>query len=142
MDSDGVLNHTETLQMLNVLLYVAKENRNSTIYKDLTKQEALKDLVNFTTLKGGCQQIKVMNESCCFLVVVHNIFFIFYILQDSQQLADLNVTLTAEDFMMWNVESSLKLLQPFLDLIFEVCHIVFGLWPQCRHMEHDIGNQF
>ena len=51
----------------------------------------------------------------------------------------MNVTLTAEDFMMWNVESNLKLLQPFLDLIFEVCHIVFGLWPQCRHMEFDIG---
>lgn len=41
--------------------------------------------------------------------------------------------------MMWNVKSSLKLLQPFLDLIFELCHIVFGLWPQCRHMEYDIG---
>lgn len=42
--------------------------------------------------------------------------------------------------MMWSVESSLKIVQPFLDLIFEVCHIVFGLWPQCRHMEYDIGN--
>lgn len=75
MDSDGVLNHTETLQMLNVLLYVAKENRNSTIYKDLTKQEALKDLVNFTTLKGGCQQIKVMNESC--LLVSLSLYFLY-----------------------------------------------------------------
>ncbi|XP_061391651.1 ubiquitin carboxyl-terminal hydrolase 32 [Musca vetustissima] len=112
VDSDGVLNHAETLQMINVLLYVAKENRNVNMYKDITKQEALRDIVNFTSSQ---------KES-----------------GDSQQLANLTITLTAEDFMMWNVESSLKLLQPFLDLIFEVCHIVFGLWPQCRHMEHDI----
>ncbi|XP_075159626.1 ubiquitin specific protease 32 isoform X2 [Haematobia irritans] len=113
VDSDGVLNHSETLQMLNVLLYVAKENRNANIYKDLTKQEALKDLANFTTKKTNSK--------------------------DNQSLElDMDITLTAEDFMMWNVDSSLKLLQPFLDLIFEVCHIVFGLWPQCRHMEHDI----
>ncbi|XP_059216867.1 ubiquitin carboxyl-terminal hydrolase 32 isoform X1 [Stomoxys calcitrans] len=114
VDSDGVLNHTETLQMLNVLLYVAKENRNANHYKDLTKQEALKDLANFTTKKSSSQ------------------------LKDDSQLTDMDITLTAEDFMMWNVDSNLKLLQPFLDLIFEVCHVVFGLWPQCRHMEHDI----
>ncbi|XP_073841699.1 ubiquitin specific protease 32 isoform X2 [Musca autumnalis] len=118
VDSDGVLNHAETLQMINVLLYVAKENRNVNMYKDITKQEALRDIVNFTNQKeGGGVAPQTM---------------------DSQQLADLSITLTAEDFMMWNVESNLKLLQPFLDLIFEVCHIVFGLWPQCRHMEHDI----
>lgn len=42
--------------MINVLLFVAKENRNANMYKDLTKQEALKDIVNFTTLKGGQNQ--------------------------------------------------------------------------------------
>ncbi|XP_065362386.1 ubiquitin carboxyl-terminal hydrolase 32 isoform X2 [Calliphora vicina] len=115
VDRDGILNHFETLQMINVLLFVAKENRNANMYKDITKHEALKDIVNFTTLKGGQNQK-----------------------MDSLTLEDLNVNLRAEDFMMWNVKSNLKLLQPFLDLIFEVCHIVFGLWPQCRHMEYDI----
>ncbi|XP_058975366.1 ubiquitin carboxyl-terminal hydrolase 32 isoform X3 [Musca domestica] len=117
VDSDGVLSHSETLQMINVLLYVAKENRNVDMYKDITKQEALRDIVNFTNQKGG--GTAGVNDN-------------------KMMLADMTITLTAEDFMMWNVESSLKLLQPFLDLIFEVCHIVFGLWPQCRHMEHDI----
>ncbi|XP_046807837.1 ubiquitin carboxyl-terminal hydrolase 32 isoform X1 [Lucilia cuprina] len=115
VDRDGILNHFETLQMINVLLFVAKENRNANMYKDITKQEALKDIVNFTTLKSVDNQY-----------------------MDSLTLENLNVNLRAEDFMMWNVKSSLKLLQPFLDLIFEVCHIVFGLWPQCRHMEYDI----
>lgn len=46
--------------MINVLLFVAKENRNANIYKDLTKQEALKDIVNFTTLKDGHNQ-KMVN---------------------------------------------------------------------------------
>ncbi|KAM7355200.1 ubiquitin specific protease 32 isoform 3-T3 [Cochliomyia hominivorax] len=115
VDRDGILNHFETLQMINVLLFVAKENRNANMYKDLTKQEALKDIVNFTNLKSEQNQ---------------NV--------DSISLEKLNVNLRAEDFMMWNIKSNLKLLQPFLDLIFEVCHIVFGLWPQCKHMEYDI----
>lgn len=41
--------------------------------------------------------------------------------------------------MMWSVQNSLNLMQPFLDLLFEVCHIVLGLRPQCRHLEYDIG---
>lgn len=48
-------------------------------------------------------------------------------------------SLAQEDFMMWSVQSSLNLVQPFMDLLFEVCHIVLGLRPQCRHMEYDIG---
>lgn len=50
-------------------------------------------------------------------------------------------SLAQEDFMMWSVHSPLNLVQPFMDLLFEVCHIVLGLRPQCRHMEHDIGNR-
>ncbi len=39
---------------------------------------------------------------------------------------------------MWSVQCSLNLVQPFLDLLFEVCHIVLGLRPQCTHLEYDI----
>lgn len=41
--------------------------------------------------------------------------------------------------MMWSVQSQLNLVQPFLDLLFEVCHIVLGLRPQCKHLESNIG---
>jgi len=47
-----------------------------------------------------------------------------------------------EDFLMWSVESVSNLVQPFLDLLFEVCHIVLGLRPQCRHVEHEIGEKY
>lgn len=60
-------------------------------------------------------------------------------MSSDQSNTEKSISLTQEDFMMWNVESSLNLVQPFLDLTFEVCHIVFGLSPQCKHMEYDIG---
>lgn len=43
--------------------------------------------------------------------------------------------------MMWSVQSQLNLVQPFLDLLFEVCHIVLGLRPQCKHLEYNIGKR-
>lgn len=51
-------------------------------------------------------------------------------------------TFSQEDFMMWSVQTSLNLLQPFMDLLFEVCHIVLGLRPQCRHLESNIGKNY
>ncbi|XP_068142891.1 ubiquitin carboxyl-terminal hydrolase 32 isoform X1 [Drosophila tropicalis] len=112
VDRDGVLSHEETLQMINVLLNVAKENRDCQQFKDLTKDQVIGDLLEFV-------QRKSPDGVPCTLT------------RD-------NVLLTAEDFMLWNVQCGLRLMQPLLDLIFELCHIVFGLWPQCRHMENDI----
>lgn len=56
MDRDGVLNNLETLQMINVLLFVAKENRNANMYKDLTKQDALKDIFSFSSIRSEQSQ--------------------------------------------------------------------------------------
>lgn len=50
-----------------------------------------------------------------------------------------DVSLTQEDFLIWSVETAEALVTPFLDLIFEVCHVVLGLRPQCKHQERDIG---
>lgn len=61
IDRDGVLSHIETVQMINVLLFVAKENKNSIIYKDLTKQEVINDLLTFTARK--CNQTENGTES-------------------------------------------------------------------------------
>ncbi|XP_017843639.1 ubiquitin carboxyl-terminal hydrolase 32 isoform X1 [Drosophila busckii] len=112
VDRDGVLSHEETLQMINVLLFVAKENRDTQQYRELTKQHVISDLLEFAQRKS-CDGLP-------------------------SALTRDNVSLTAEDFMLWNVQCSLRLMQPLLDLIFELCHIVFGLWPQCKHMEYDI----
>lgn len=112
VDRDGVLNHEETLQMINVLLFVAKENRDSQQYKELTKQHIISDMLQFVQRKSPDGVPSMLTHD--------------------------NVSLTAEDFMLWNVQCGLRLMQPLLDLIFELCHIVFGLWPQCKHMEYDI----
>ncbi|XP_017956703.1 ubiquitin carboxyl-terminal hydrolase 32 isoform X3 [Drosophila navojoa] len=112
VDRDGVLNHEETLQMINVLLFVAKENRDAQQFKDLTKQHVISDLLEFAQRRSPDGTPSTLTRD--------------------------NVSLTAEDFMIWNVQGGLRLMQPLLDLIFELCHIVFGLWPQCKHMEYDI----
>ncbi|KAH8405303.1 hypothetical protein KR222_004086 [Zaprionus bogoriensis] len=112
VDRDGVLSHEETLQMINVLLFVAKENRDTQQYKELTKQHVISDVLQFLQRKSPDGVPSTLTRD--------------------------NVSLTAEDFMLWNVQCSLRLMQPLLDLIFELCHIVFGLWPQCKHMENDI----
>lgn len=57
---------------------------------------------------------------------------------DSSRTDVIPFSFTQEDFLMWSVQSSLNLVQPFLDLLFEVCHIVLGLRPQCTHLEYDI----
>ncbi|GBP60099.1 Ubiquitin carboxyl-terminal hydrolase 32 [Eumeta japonica] len=49
-----------------------------------------------------------------------------------------DMALTQEDFLIWSVEAAEALVTPFLDLVFEICHIVLGLRPQCRHQERDI----
>ncbi|KQS44270.1 ubiquitin carboxyl-terminal hydrolase 32 isoform X1 [Drosophila erecta] len=112
VDRDGVLSHEETLQMINVLLLVAKENREAQQYKDLTKQLVISDLLEFGQRRSPDGTPSKLTRD--------------------------NVSLTAEDFMLWTVQCDLRLMQPLLDLIFELCHIVFGLWPQCKHMENDI----
>lgn len=47
--------------------------------------------------------------------------------------------LSQEEFLIWGVEKAENLVAPFLLLIYDVCHIVLGLRPQCKHQEHEIG---
>lgn len=104
--------------MINILIFVSKESNNSASFKNVTADGVLSDLrsrVNKTISSETNVEATSdadNNESFCF---------------------------TQEDFMMWSVQSPLNLVQPFLDLLFEVCHIVLGLRPQCRHLEYDIG---
>lgn len=102
--------------MIDILIFVARESSNSNQFKQITDRQAMADLyvrINKTS------QLPAVNSS--------DIIELF--------------SVTQEEFMMWTVQSTLNLVQPFLDLLFEVCHIVLGLRPQCRHLEHDIGRQ-
>lgn len=119
IDRDGVLNAQEIAEMINILLYVAKESSNSAQTKHLTYAKVFDELRERAT--ASKMQSKITNQ----------------VVTDSNDVRD--ITFTQEDFMMWSVQSQTNLLQPFLDLLFEVCHVVLGLRPQCRHLEYNIG---
>lgn len=118
VDRDGVLNVQEMSEMINILLFVAKESSSTVQIKSLTYTQVLDELRERTVNSAS----KSTKASEC----------------DRPSEAK-NFVFTQEDFMMWSVESQLNLLQPFMDLLFEVCHVVLGLKPQCRHLEYSIG---
>lgn len=120
IDRDGVLNVQEISEMINILLFVAKESSNSTQMKNMTYVQV------FEELRERANANKMLTKVTD-AVVVNN--------ADAK-----DFTFSLEDFMMWSVQSQSNLLQPFMDLLFDVCHVVLGLRPQCRHLEHNIGN--
>ncbi|XP_061382130.1 ubiquitin carboxyl-terminal hydrolase 32 isoform X2 [Danaus plexippus] len=46
--------------------------------------------------------------------------------------------LRLEEFLIWSVESAGALVTPCRELLLELCHVVLGLRPECRHRERDI----
>lgn len=110
-DRDGILNSLEVEQMIQIMLSVAKECCFTNAYKNITYDQTLNDLRDFVIKsKTWCNNKDVAKE----------------------------FSLSQEDFLMWCVQSSVNISQPFIDLLFEVCHIVFGLRPQCKHLEFQI----
>lgn len=119
IDSDGVLNADEIKEMINILIFVSKESSSNSTARPHTFEEVLADLQNIhrkTTSSHKFESTDIGSPPAMF-----------------------EFTFTQEDFMMWSVQSQLNLVQPFLDLLFEVCHIVLGLRPQCKHLEYNIG---
>lgn len=105
--------------MINILLFVAKESSNSVQMKYLTYVQV------FEELRERAAANKTPTNVTTATIIDHK--------------NTKDFTFTQEDFMMWCVQSQSNLLQPFMDLLFEMCHIVLGLRPQCRHLENNIG---
>lgn len=121
VDRDGVLNAQEISEMINILLFVAKESSSTAQIKSLTNGQVLDELRERTLNSVHRATATAMADG-------------------GERPPDAkSFVFTQEDFMMWSVESQLNLLQPFMDLLFEVCHVVLGLRPQCRHLEYSIG---
>ena len=110
-DRDGILNAYEVEQMINIMLLVAKECSNTNAYKNMSHDQTLKDLHDFV----------IKSKTWC-----------------NNKDATKDFSLSQEDFLMWCVQNNLNISQPFIDLLFEVCHIVFGIRPQCKHLEFQI----
>lgn len=103
--------------MINILLFVSKEGSNAGNGRNITYDQVYNELYERHLGKTPTEDASIIETA------------------NTE-----SFTVTQEDFMIWSVQSQLNLVQPFLDLIFEVCHIVLGLRPQCRHLEHNIGN--
>ncbi|CAH0394748.1 unnamed protein product [Bemisia tabaci] len=58
------------------------------------------------------------------------------ILADINQFSSIQDCLTMEEYLMWTIDNSLPL--DFLNLIFQVCHIVLGLRPMTRKEEGEV----
>ncbi|XP_039429605.1 ubiquitin carboxyl-terminal hydrolase 32 isoform X3 [Culex pipiens pallens] len=114
IDRDGVLNYGEVGKMVDILLFVAKET-NAACYKSVTSGQVMEELYRRALDGSGGDGAK---------------------LDVPDPVPEFKFT--QEDFLIWSIESSRNLVQPFLDLLFEVCHIVLGLRPQCKHLEGDI----
>ncbi|XP_053661152.1 ubiquitin carboxyl-terminal hydrolase 32 [Anopheles marshallii] len=124
IDRDGVLSFVEIRQMIDILLSVARE-ANVSVYRNLNHDKVLAELYRRATKGNRCKENASEAERMSSL--------------DSACAANIpEFKFTQEDFLIWSIESSSNLVQPFLDLLFEVCHIVLGLRPQCRHLEGDI----
>lgn len=54
-----------------------------------------------------------------------------------QDLVKGNNYLSLEEFVIWAVPAT-SLVNPMLELLFQVCHVSLGLRPRCRHHERDI----
>lgn len=108
-DKDGLLNGIEAEQMIRIMLTVARECCTTSAFRNTTYEQVMSDLKDFL----------IQNKTWC-----------------NNRNNPSEFSLSQEDFLMWCVQTkSSNISQPFLDLLYEVCHIVFGLRPQCKHME-------
>ncbi|PZC82634.1 hypothetical protein B5X24_HaOG210078 [Helicoverpa armigera] len=162
MDSDGVLNKKELIDMVGILCTVANENLKNQSSRASTPSDG-NDSEGME--KGFDPEVILVNLREKLVTVPKNgrkpVFQLgpngdnkdeIAALKEQQQqqlqedeqlesegLIANDMALTLEDFLIWSVESAEALVSPFLDLLFEVCHVVLGLRPQCKHQERDIG---
>lgn len=122
-DRDGLLNGAELNEMVDILMYVAKDNNCNDGVAELTRAAVLQELKEQATkdLPSTAEEVDGRREG------------------GEHEVEAIDLQLSQETFLMWSVESPLNLIQQFLDLLFDVCHIVLGLRPQCRHIEREIG---
>ncbi|XP_022907068.1 ubiquitin carboxyl-terminal hydrolase 32 isoform X2 [Onthophagus taurus] len=132
MDRDGFLNQFELQHMIEVLLYVARENETTkmnTIDRNYFRKSNRKNsnssinTPESTPFSNG----EVLNE--------------LYAKSLNSLRGQINPegNVSQEDFLVWSNENVTNpLVDPFLELLFQVCHVSLGLKPLCRHHEHEI----
>lgn len=116
-DRDGRLNAAELQEMVQILLYVVKDGSSG-------EGEAESGTSTTTTRESIMRELREHSRKGR--------------KEEEEGEEDDDEELSQEAFLMWCVESPLNVVQQLLDLLFDVCHVVLGLRPQCRHVEQTI----
>lgn len=124
MDRDNSLNPLEFQHMVEILLFIAGENKPHSNAKLESRDLILDPEKNRDKETGN--------------IISSNEESYKKLLEDLRSRLNNDGTLTQEEFLMWSVEDNL-LVAPLLELLFQVCHVSLGLKPYCRHHEHEIG---
>ncbi|CAK1541410.1 unnamed protein product [Leptosia nina] len=155
LDRDGVLNRKELVEMVDILCTVANESIKNQGSRASTPSDSDYDhekgfdaetiLLNLrdklvTVPKNGTKPIFQLGPTYEEdIIMLHQDKEKSEVIQGSADDDSIKeMALAAEDFLIWSVESAQALVAPFLELVFEVCHIVLGLRPHCKHHERDI----
>ncbi|GJQ78053.1 hypothetical protein Trydic_g2397 [Trypoxylus dichotomus] len=157
MDRDGLLNPKELQHMVDVLLYVASTSAENNInrYNSFERQSSRKSSRSSFTVKLFGSDTKSEAESDRETITNEYIYrsgvsnrsynseiigeiYLKQLEQLKEHLSS-NECLSQEDFLVWNsLHDGNSLVEPFLELLFQVCHVSLGLKPYCRHHEHEI----
>lgn len=158
MDRDGFLNPKELQHMVDVLLYVANASAENNInrFNSFERHSSRKSSRSSFTVRLFSNDGKSETESDKETITNENVrrssinnksytseFISETYLKQLEQLKERlnpNESLSQEDFLVWNsLHNGNSLVEPFLELLFQVCHVSLGLKPYCRHHEHEIG---
>ncbi|XP_059047285.1 ubiquitin carboxyl-terminal hydrolase 32 [Achroia grisella] len=150
LDRDGVLNKKELIDMVGILCTVANES----LKNQSSRASTPSDGNDSDTEKGFDPEVILVNLREKLVTIPKDGLKPVFQLGPTSEGEEIVVTkeedtkdegliandmaLALQDFLIWSVESVEALVTPFLELLFEVCHIVLGLRPQCKHQERDI----
>ncbi|XP_038217360.1 ubiquitin carboxyl-terminal hydrolase 32-like [Zerene cesonia] len=149
LDRDGVLNKKELVDMVGILCTVANEalknqgSRASTPSDEYEPEKSFDPEVILLNLRDKLVTAPRNGSKPVFQLGPMNEENIITLTEDKEEEKEYEVigadmALAGEDFLIWSVESAAALVTPFLELLFEVCHVLLGLRPSCKHQERDI----
>lgn len=134
LDRDGRLNEGELKGMVEILLYVTKENSYCAMPGGYAEHDTAERCPSRDSIM---QELEAHSRRCNSSATPATAEEVEEEDEEEQQQSP-SFELSQEAFLMWCVESPLNVIQQLLDLLFDVCHIVLGLRPQCRHIELNI----
>lgn len=163
MDRDGFLNSKELQHMIDILLFVAKENKihfnsmNRPMFSTLERNNvkhshgSISSSICSKENNSGLSEMEKVEEVRAPLASQEQLFhddgFGYVdenykkVLESLKRRLNASECLSQEDFLIWGVDDN-SLVSPLLQLLFEICHVSLGLKPHCRHHEYEIGKMF